>query len=235
MIDKESDEIIQELTAIGSDEKSQALARFFKTGKGQYGEGDRFLGVAVPMVRQVARKHLQASWQTLDRLLASPWHEARLCALLIMVLRWKHSSEEDRRQSFEFYLAHSHRINNWDLVDLSAPTIVGHYLLDKPRDVLYAMAGSELLWDNRIAMVATLGLMRDGVLDDTYRLATTLFSHKHDLIHKAVGWMLREAGKRDEPRLIKFLHEHRLEMPRTTLRYAIERLPQSLRQTLMSR
>ena len=230
----ESVRIIGELESLGTEAKRETLPRFFKTGKGEYGEGDKFLGVVVPLTRQVARGHLEASWETLDELLASPWHEARLCALLIIVLRWKRSDEEERRKAFDFYLAHSERINNWDLVDLSAPTIVGQYLLDKPRDVLYRLAESPLLWDNRIAMVATLGLMRGGELDDTYQLSTKLLGHPHDLMHKAVGWMLREAGKRDEARLLSYVRSHVKEMPRTTLRYAIERLPQPLRKELMA-
>ncbi|MBR4829758.1 MAG: DNA alkylation repair protein [Muribaculaceae bacterium] len=230
----ESVRIIGELESLGTEAKRETLPRFFKTGKGEYGEGDKFLGVVVPLTRQVARGHLEASWETLYELLASPWHEARLCALLIIVLRWKRSDEEERRKAFDFYLAHSERINNWDLVDLSAPTIVGQYLLDKPRDVLYRLAESPLLWDNRIAMVATLGLMRGGELDDTYQLSTKLLGHPHDLMHKAVGWMLREAGKRDEARLLSYVRSHVKEMPRTTLRYAIERLPQPLRKELMA-
>lgn len=235
MKNNEAKTIIDELTALSTEEKRQTLPRFFKTDKGEYGEGDKFLGVVVPLTRQVARGHLQASWETLDTLMSSQWHEARLCALLIMVLRWKRSDEEARKKAFEFYLSHSERINNWDLVDLSAPTVVGQYLLGKPREVLYKLAESPLLWDNRIAMVSTMGLMRGGELDDTYRLATRLMNHPHDLMHKAIGWMLREAGKRDENRLVAYLREHRLEMPRTALRYAIERLPQPLRQELMKK
>ena len=228
--------IVGELQALSREDKRESLPRFFKTGKGQYGEGDRFLGVVVPDIRAVAKRHKQVSWTALDDLLASPWHEVRMCALLIMVEQWKRAGDAWRQQAFDFYLAHAERANNWDLVDLSAPTIVGKFLLDKPsqRGILDRLAAEPSLWKNRIAMVATQGLIRSGELDDTYRLAGTLLNHPHDLMHKAVGWMLREAGKRDEPRLVAWLREHKRQMPRTALRYSIERLNPALRRELMA-
>lgn len=230
-----TEDIIGELSALSTEEKRNVLPRFFKTGRGEYGEGDKFLGVTVPNVRSVARNHIAADSDTLEELIASPWHEARLCALLIMVARARKASEEERKAIFDFYLAHTDRINNWDLVDLSAPTIVGGYLADKPRETLYSLAESDNLWEARTAIVATLAFIRNNDLDDTYRLATSLMRHRHDLMHKACGWMLREAGKRDRQRLYAYVDSHKAEMPRTMLRYAIEHFAPDERRQLMER
>ena len=227
--------IISELRSLATEEKRQVLPRFFKAGPGEYGEGDKFLGVTVPKSRSVARNHLDASPATLGSLLASPWHEARLCALLIMVGQAAKADDRRRKELFDFYLAHTDRINNWDLVDISAPAIVGGYLADKPRDTLYKLAESQSLWENRIAIVATITFMRNGELDDTFALASKLMGHSHDLMHKAVGWMLREAGKRDPGRLTAYIEANRAAMPRTTLRYAIERFTAEERKRLMRR
>ena len=227
-------EIEKEMKELGSAEKREVLQRFFKTKKGQYGEGDKFLGVVVPMTRMVARKHKDANIEVIAELLQSEWHEVRLCALLIMTEQWKRADEKAKRAFYDCYMAHTDRINNWDLVDLSAPTIVGGYLADKPRDILYQMAESNWLWDNRIAMVATLAFIKNKDSDDTYRLALKMMNHKHDLMHKAIGWMLRESGKRDDARrLYCFVDEHRKEMPRTMLRYAIEKFSEAERKYLM--
>lgn len=223
-------DIYEALLALYSEEKRQILPRFFKTGKGEYGEGDRFIGVVVPNIRLVAKEFKDASFTTVKELLASPWHEMRLCGLLILV---QQSRKEVSREVFDFYLSVTDRINNWDLVDLTAPQIVGGYLLDKPRDVLYRLAESPLLWDNRIAIVSTVTFIRRGDLEDTYQLATKMMGHPHDLMHKAIGWMLREAGKKDSERLYDYVEAHRLEMPRTMLRYAIEKFDQPTRQWLM--
>lgn len=211
------------------------LQGFFKTGEGQYGYGDKFMGIPVPLSRGVAKKHKAASVATVEDLLRSEWHEARLCALLIMVEKARRGDEETRRQMFELYLASTGRINNWDLVDLSAPQIVGGWLMQKSRDVLYTLADSPLLWDNRVAIVATYAFIKNGDLDDTYRLATRLMDHPHELIHKAVGWMLREAGKKDMPRLMAFVDKHYASMPRTMLRYAIEKYPEDMRKEVLKR
>lgn len=211
------------------------LQGFFKTGEGQYGYGDKFMGIPVPLSRGVAKKHKAASVATVEDLLRSEWHEARLCALLIMVEKARRGDEETRRQMFELYLASTGRINNWDLVDLSAPQIVGEWLMQGPRDVLYTLADSPLLWDNRVAIVATYAFIKNGDLDDTYRLATRLMDHPHELIHKAVGWMLREAGKKDMPRLMAFVDKHYASMPRTMLRYAIEKYPEDMRKEVLKR
>lgn len=221
--------VTAELDAAHSEEKKEVLPRFFKCGPGEYGEGDRFLGVVVPDVRAVAKKNTFASLDDLTLLLESQWHEARLCALLILLAQCRKSVP---KEAFRFYLAHTNRINNWDLVDLSAPGIVGRYILDNPREreVIYSLADSQSLWEQRIAVVSTLALIREGQFDDTYALAVKLMSHPHDLMHKAVGWMLREAGKRDQPRLELFLDEYAPSMPRTALRYSIEKFPEPLRQ-----
>ena len=227
------DSIVAELEALGTDEKRRVLGAFFKTGKGQYGEGDRFMGITVPLTRGVARRYKDAPLATAVDLLQSEWHEARLCGLLIMVEQMKKARGDGARVIFETYLANTRRINNWDLVDLSAPQIVGGYLKDKPRDILYRLAASSLLWDNRIAIVSTFAFIKAKDLDDTFRLALLLMNHTHDLMHKAVGWMLREAGKRDMARLRAFVYGHVHQMPRTMLRYAIEKFPEDERRAVL--
>ena len=227
--------IICQLQAYGTEEKRQKLMYFFKTGKSQYGEGDQFLGVTVPEIRKVAKVNKDVSMEVLEQLLYSEWHEVRLCALLILVLQFEKADEAHRQTLVEFYLAHTSQINNWDLVDLSAYYILGTYLLDKSRERLYQLAKSPLLWDNRIAIVSTYAFIRKGDLDDTYALSTQLIHHPHDLMHKAVGWMLREAGKKDGERLYKYIDKYRKEMPRTMLRYAIEKFSADIRQRLMRR
>lgn len=222
--------IIKELRAYSDDEKKAVLPRFFKTGKGEYGEGDRFLGVIVPNTRKVAKNHKDSPYIVIEMLLESEWHECRLCALLMLIEKYR--KEPD--QVVQFYLTHTKGINNWDLVDLSAPYILGDFLQDKTdRNVLYELAGSAVMWERRIAVVSTLMLIRDGQLDDTFRLAEMLIDSRHDLMQKSIGWMLREAGKRDEERLVRFLENHRHEMPRTMLRYAIEKFPEPERREFM--
>lgn len=222
--------IFDELVALSDEEKREILQRFFKTGKGEYGEGDRFLGITVPNIRSVAVKHKNATAETIDELMRSPFHEMRACGLFILV---KQSAKEVSKEVFDFYLSHTEHINNWDLVDLSAPQIIGTYLKDKPRDILYQLAESHMLWENRIAMVATYAFIKDGDLEDTYRLAVKMMHHPHDLMQKATGWMLREAGKRDMERLFVFVDSYRKEMPRTMLRYAIEKFAPETRKQLM--
>ena len=225
--------IRQELETYIDPVKREYLPRFFKTGKGQYGEGDCFLGIVVPNVRRVARKYKDAPFEAIDQLLQSPWHECRLCGLLILVERFKKSGGAARKAIYEFYLVHTARINNWDLVDLSAPYIVGEYLADQPREDLYRLADSDLLWEQRIAVVATHALIRRNEYADTLALAERLLGHRHDLMHKAVGWMLREVGKRDKAALVNFLDKHAKAMPRTMLRYAIEKFPEDERRKIM--
>lgn len=213
--------IVEELRAFSDEEKKVVLPRFFKTGKGEYGEGDKFLGVIVPNTRKVAKKYRDSSYDVLDALLESEWHECRLCALLILREKYKTVQEEVVR----FYLSHTKGINNWDLVDLSAPYILGDYLTNRSdRDILYKLAESSVMWEQRIAVVATLMLIRHGQFEDTVRLAEYFLNTRHDLMQKAVGWMLREVGKRDQDLLIAFLEAYGNRMPRTMLRYAVEKL-----------
>lgn len=240
-------DLIETLQAMRNEAQARHLSRFFKTGKGQYGEGDRFLGLRVPQTRAVTKeaKGLLTA-DELALLLQSPWHEARLCALLLLVeemgaaLPRREADTEERaarRQAVAaFYLHHARRANNWDLVDLSAPGVLGQWLLCPlpgggmpDRSVLDRLAASDNLWEQRIAIVSTLALIRAGEFGDTLRIARLLLRHPHDLIHKAVGWMLREVGKRDLEVLRRFLREHAPEMPRTSLRYAIERMEEGER------
>ena len=224
--------ICRELRSCSLPEKKEVLPRFFKTGKGEYGEGDKFLGVVVPEVRKVAKKYADVSFDVLEALLESEWHECRLCALVILVHKFRKMPSD----AVEFYLAHTAGINNWDLVDLSAPYVLGEWLSDKSdRSVLYRLAQSENMWEQRIAVVSTLMLIRKGQFSDTTALAEFFLGTRHDLMRKAVGWMLREVGKRDVDLLVGFLETHRLQMPRTTLRYAIERFSPEQRAYFMSK
>lgn len=227
--------IRQELETYIDPIKREYLPRFFKTGKGQYGEGDRFLGVVVPNTRLVARKHREVPFEVVAELLRSEWHECRLCALLILVERFKKSDEPMRKELYEFYLSQTVRVNNWDLVDLSAPAIVGGYLLDKPREELYRLAASPLLWEQRIAVVSTITLIRNRDFIDILRLSELLLHHPHDLMQKAIGWMLREMGKRDPDLLVQFLEKWSKQMPRTMLRYSIEKFSPEERAYFMKR
>lgn len=228
-------EIQKELETYIDPVKREYLPNFFKTGKGQYGEGDKFLGVVVPNTRIVAKKYKEEPFEVIAEMMQSEWHECRLCALLMMVERFKKSGEKERKEIYDFYLSQTARINNWDLVDLSAPYIVGEFLKDKSRDDLYRLAGSSLLWDQRIAVVATATLIRNNDFIDIIRLSELLLNHKHDLMQKAVGWMLREMGKRDKDLLVQFLDKHAKVMPRTMLRYSIEKMTDEERKHYMKR
>lgn len=227
--------ITNELQALSDAEKREIFPKFFKAGKGEYGEGDRFLGVTVPNIRAIAKLHKDISIEEIRELIQSEWHEVRLCALIIMVEKIKKKDEALRKELFNLYLSQTKRINNWDLVDLSCRFIIGEYLLDKSRDILYQLAQSPLLWDNRIAIVSTYAFIRKGQLEDTYALSDLMMQHPHDLMHKAIGWMLREAGKRDSNRLYDYVMSHRADMPRTMLRYAIEKFSSTERSILMKR
>ena len=227
--------ITSELQALSNAEKREIFPKFFKAGKGEYGEGDRFLGVTVPNIRAIAKLHKDISIEEIRDLIQSEWHEVRLCALIIMVENSKKKDEALRKELFNLYLSQTERINNWDLVDLSCRFIIGEYLLDKSRDILYQLAQSPLLWDNRIAIVSTYAFIRKGQLEDTYALSDLMMQHPHDLMHKAIGWMLREAGKRDSERLYDYVMSHRADMPRTMLRYAIEKFSPKERAILMKR
>ena len=228
-------DIKQQLLSFGNPEKAEHSKYFFKTGKGQYGEGDRFIGCTVPETRSVAKASRDASFTEIEKLLNDEMHECRLCALAILVEQFKKAGEAKRKEIFDFYLAHTRSINNWDLVDLSCYHIVGAWLLDKDRSVLYTLAESGTLWEERIAVVSTMAFIRKNDFNDILRLSEKFLSHKHDLMHKACGWMLREAGKRDENVLLGFLDKHTTNMPRTMLRYAIEKLSPEQRMHYMKK
>ena len=226
--------LLAELEALADPERAAGVARYFKTGPGEYGAGDRFLGIRVPDQRRVARRHRALPLADVERLLASPAHEHRLVALLILTLRYERAGEAERDEIVRLYLDRRAAVNNWDLVDLSAPKLLGAHLLGRPRHLLYQLAAAESVWDRRIAVLATLAFIRRGVFADTLALAERLLGDRHDLIHKAVGWMLREVGTRDAATLARFLGRHAPAMPRTMLRYAVERLPAEQRAAFMA-
>ena len=224
-----------ELDGAGDPERAEHLRRFFRTGPGEYGEGDRFLGLRVPEVRAIARRHRELSLHDLAYALASPWHEHRQAALFVLADRYRRAQPAEREAIAAFYLHHLDAVNSWDLVDGSAPHILGAYLLERDRSVLYELAGSGHLWRQRVAVLATFAFIRAGQFQDTLRLAELLRDHPHDLIHKAVGWMLREIGKRDLAVEERFLDRHAASMPRTMLRYAIERFEPERRRSYLGR
>ena len=218
----------------------EGLSRFFKTGKGQYGEGDKFLGIKVPVTREVVKQCWQeTSFDDLEACIASEYHEMRLAALLTLVQIFKHAKKGKalQQQCIDFYLAHTQYINNWDLVDLSCYELLGAWLLDKDRTLLYDLArDGKTIWEQRIGMVSTMQFIRHGQVDDTYAIAEIFLAKSqplHDLLQKAVGWLLREAGKRDEQRLKDWLSTRYQAMPRTMLRYAIEKFPEDERNHFM--
>jgi 3-methyladenine DNA glycosylase AlkD len=217
------------LHGLASPEVAAASARFFKSGPGQYGEGDTFIGVRVPALRKLARECRALPLTETEALLHSPVHEERLLALLVLVLGVGKGDDAHRKAVYDFYLSNTQHVNNWDLVDTSAPAIVGGYLRDRPRTPLVRLAKSNNLWERRIAIVATQHFIRLDQFDDTLAISRLLLSDKEDLIHKATGWMLREVGDRDEAALAAFLDEHGAVMARTMLRYAIEHLPPETR------
>ena len=215
------------LSKLKDKNKAKLLAGFFKTGKGQYGEGDIFWGISVPDQRNVAKKFLDLSFIDLQYLLKNPVHECRLTALLILTYRYEKAQKENnfkiKKEIYNFYLKNIKYINNWDLVDTSAPRILGEYLSLGDRKILYKFAKSKNLWEKRISIISTLYFIKQKDFVDTLKISEILLSDKHDLIHKAVGWMLREVGKMDEQVLHVFLQKHIKNMPRTALRYSIER------------
>jgi 3-methyladenine DNA glycosylase AlkD len=228
--------LIDELTALTDTGQAAFLQGFFKTGKGQYAEGDVFLGIRVPRTRTLIKAYKEMPLQEIEILLYSEFHEVRLAGFLLLVEQFKKSKNADeRREIYDFYLKHARQANNWDLVDLSCKDIVGGYLLDKKdRSILYELSGSANLWEQRIAIVSTWTFIKYLEFEDTLKISEKLLRHKHDLIHKAVGWMLREVGKKDRETLIAFLEKHAAAMPRTTLRYAIEHFSPDERQKYMN-
>jgi len=226
--------IERRLRALSNPDRAKHSLRFFRTGPGQYGEGDRFLGLTVPQIRAVAREAKDSSLETLEQLLQSPWHESRLLALVVLVEQHRRGDPALREAIFQFYLNSTNRINSWDLVDVSAGEIVGAHLRDGDRALLDRLARSKLLWERRMAMIATSDFIRRGDFRDALRIAAILVGDEHDLIHKAVGWMLREIGNRDRATEEKFLRKYASRMPRTMLRYAIERFPERLRRQYLA-
>ncbi len=226
------EEIIKDMDSKKNAGKAGVLSRFFKTGKGEYGEGDVFLGITVPEQRRIARKYLSASFGDLERLLSSNIHEHRLTALLVLEEKYRKSDEKAREMVFDFCMENISGINSWDLVDTASPSIIGSHLLGRDRSILYKLAAGNL-WERRIAIVSTYAFIKNGRFGDTLKIAEILLDDGHDLIHKAVGWMLREVGKRDVKVLEKFLMKHSRRMPRTMLRYAVERLPERKRNFYM--
>jgi len=229
--------LLTEMTARADESQVEGLSRFFKTGPGQYGEGDRFLGIKVPVTREVVKScWRQTGEEDLEECIASEYHEVRLAALLTLVEKFAHARKDVALQKacVGFYLAHTDRINNWDLVDLSCYPLLGVWLLDKDRRLLYDLAREgKTIWEQRIGMVSTMTFIRHGQLQDTFDIADILLHHPHDLIHKAVGWLLREAGKRDKEALVRYLEPRYGEMPRTMLRYAIEKFPEAERRAYL--
>ena len=223
-----------QLRALANPVIASHSSRFFKTGPGQYGEGDRFLGIRVPVLRRVAREHWAASVSTAFALLRSPLHEERLLALLLLVAAFERADERGRERIYRDYLRAIRRyVNNWDLVDTSAPYIVGRHLENRGRDALRTLARSSNLWERRVAVLASFWLIRQRDFGDALAIARLLLPDAHDLIHKAVGWMLREIGNRDAAAAARFLNRHHSRMPRTMLRYAIEKLPAAKRRAYL--
>jgi len=208
---------------------------FFKTGPGEYGEGDQFLGVRVPVLRELVREFATLDLKAVTTLLHSPWHEERLLAVLLLVRQYDRGTPAERTAIFRLYLRSLRNINNWDIVDSSAPQIVGRHLDGRGRATLIRLAKARLLWSRRVAMMATFHSIRQGDFGDALAIATLLLKDEHDLIHKAAGWMLREVGQRDRATQERFLDRHSETMPRTMLRYAIEKLPPARRRTYLAR
>jgi len=229
--------VIKQLQAVSSAQRAKNLSWFYKTGPGEYGEGDVFLGVTVPQIRTIVKDHLDIGLGEIKVLLASKYHEVRLAGALCLVEMARTADIQTRKKIFETYLKHRHRINNWDIVDLSAPMVVGEYLLRAPRakTVLKKLSQEKSMWSRRIAILATFAFIRVGRFNESLTLAKKYLSDKEDLMHKATGWMLREAGKRDKNALVKFLNRHAHIMPRTMLRYSIEKFSPKEREHFMRR
>ena len=228
-----AEDIRKRLLDLEDKEKAKTLQRFFKTGPGEYGEGDIFLGVMVPQLRKLSKEYGELDLGEVEALLKSSVHEERLLALLILIRKYIRGDEAEKKKIYGLYLKSTRWINNWDLVDLSAPNIVGDFLMNRNRKPLYRLAQSPVLWERRVAILATFQFIKSHQFDETLRIGEILISDQEDLIHKAVGWMLREVGKRDPAAEESFLREQYRQMPRTMLRYAIERFPAAKRELFM--
>ena len=229
--------LLHDMYCVADPAQVPGLSRFFKTGPGEYGEGDKFLGIKVPVTRAIVRKAWrETTFEELEECIGSVYHEVRLAALLTLVEIFSHARKDPalQRKCVDFYLSHTDRIDNWDLVDLSCYPLLGAWLLDKDRSLLYDLArNGKSIWEQRIGIVSTMTFIRNGQLQDTFDIADILLHHPHDLIHKAVGWLLREAGKQDKAALEAFLQPRYRGMPRTMLRYAIEKFPEAERQAYL--
>lgn len=227
----------EELQSQENKRKAKIHQRFFKTGKGEYGEGDVFLGITVPLQRKIAKKYYDLNLKDIEILLKSKIHEYRFTALVILIQKFKQGNNKEQKQIFNFYIKNAKRINNWDLVDTTAAHIAGKYLLNKnkERTILYKLSKSKNLWEKRIAIIATQTFIRNKEFEDTIKLSEIYLNEKHDLMHKAVGWMLREIGKKEEKVLTNFLEKYSKIMPRTMLRYSLERLSKKQREKYMKR
>lgn len=224
----------RQLKAAGNPERAVFSARYFKTGKGEYAEGEIFLGIPVPVRRKISLQYRNLTLADIKTLLRSKIHEYRAAALDILAAQYKRGDEKQRKRIVKFYLSNTRCINNWDLVDASSRPILGEHLKTNPRNILNKLCRSKNLWERRIAIISTLALISAGELEDAFRLAEALLADKHDLMHKAVGWVLREAGTKDQKRLLKFLETNYARIPRTTLRYAIEHFPPDQRKKMLA-
>lgn len=229
-------QFVKKLEALRSVTELKKIQRYFKSGEGQYAEGDKFIGVRMGQIFALAKEFMNIPPDEIEKLLESPIHEVRVGAVSIMdwQARSKKISAERRKELFDLYIKRHDRINNWDLVDRSAPYVVGGYLFDKPRAILYKLAASKNMWERRTAIVSTFYFIRKGEIDDTFKIAEMLLNDKEDLIHKAAGGWLREAGKKDRQSLLRFLDKYAATMPRTFLRYAIEHLDKKQREHYLS-
>ena len=225
----------RDLQKLKNPEKIKIYSNFFKTGKGQYGEGDKFLGITIPQQRAIAKKYPNLTLKDIQKLLNDPIHEIRITALIILVEQYKKADESLKNKIYNFYMKNSKKMNNWDHVDCTAPYIAGPHLLNKNKSILYKFAKSKNLWERRISIITTYHFIKNNKFTDTIKIAEILLKDDHDLIHKAVGWMLREVGKKDQKLLEKFLKKHHKIMPRTMLRYSIEKFTESKRKFYMKK
>jgi 3-methyladenine DNA glycosylase AlkD len=235
---KIEESVKKELSKYQDSTKEAFFPRFFKTGKGQYGEGDMFIGITVPNIRLVSKKFSGVVLSEIKELLSSKWHEVRCVALMVLAAQFEKGDQKQKKQIFDFYLKNTKGVNNWDLVDTSAHYIVGTYLLKytnvkETQLVLKKLATSKNMWERRIAIVSTFAFIREGILTHTFEIGKILLNDKEDLMHKALGWMLREAGKKDEAQLLQFLKKYYKQLPRTALRYSIERFPETKRKKFL--
>lgn len=236
LINKDIDmlnQLIKEINSKANDKKAKIYARFFKTGKGEYGEGDVFIGLTVPEQRNLAEEYIDLNFTDIKKLLENKIHEYRLIGLFILV--YKYQRNENKKEIFDFYLKNIHASNNWDLIDCVADKIIGKYLIDKDKKILYDFASSNNLWKKRISIISTFEFIKNNEFEDALKISEILLKDKHDLIHKAVGWMLREVGKRNQNLLENFLKKKYKEMPRTMLRYAIEKFDENKKNYYMSK